>query len=124
MATSETITVQHPYAEVFRTLVGVLPQHKMQVVNTDEANGIIYVKTGIGMRTWGENITIRLGSRDGGATTEMVIDSNLKFGLAAWGKHDTNYATITEALQTAFASPPPPPAPPQSPPTYPPPPQA
>ena len=128
MATSETITINQPYAEVFRTLVGVLPQHKMQVVSTDEANGMIHVKTGIGMRTWGENIYIRLGSPDGGATTEMVIDSNLKFGLAAWGKHQANFTTITQALDTALAPPPPTaqpgspgPATPGTPPNYPPP---
>ena len=118
MATSETITIDQPYAQVFRTLVGVLPQHKIEIVATDEAAGVITAKTGITMRTWGETIVIRLGSRDAGATTEMVIESNLKFGLAAWGKHDKNFATISDAANAAFpgSSPPPPRQPGQPPP--------
>ena len=119
MATSDTITFDRPYTEVFRTLVGVLPQHKIEVISTDEPNGVIHAKTGITLRTWGETLTIRLGSPDGGTTTEMVIDSNLKFGLAAWGKHDKNFTTITDAVHTAFAAPsqpPPPPAQPAQPP--------
>jgi hypothetical protein len=30
----------------------------------------------------------------------MVVESNLEFGLAAWGKHDKNSATITSAVNT------------------------
>ena len=105
MATSSPITIAHPYAEVFRTLVAALPQHKIEIVGTDEAQGVIHAKTGINLRTWGETITIQLGSHDGGATTEMIIDSKLKFGLAGWGKHESNFATITQAVQTALGGP-------------------
>lgn len=130
MATSDPIRFPRPYAEVFRSLVSVLPQHKIEVVSADEPSGTIHAKTGVTMRTWGETLTIRLGSPDGGATTEMVVESNLKFGLAAWGKHDKNFATITNAVNTALAGPTPPPTgqagqppPPQPQPTQTPPPQ-
>jgi hypothetical protein len=113
MATSSTYTVPHPYTEVFRTLVGVLPNHGFEIVATDEASGVIQAKTGINLRTWGETVTMRLGSPDGGSTTSMVIDSKLKFGIAAWGKHEKNFAAVMAALEAAFGGPaggPPPPA--------------
>ncbi|MEL7207362.1 MAG: hypothetical protein AAGK32_03860 [Actinomycetota bacterium] len=120
MPTSDPIRFPFPYSDVFRTLVSVLPQHKMEVVGADESTGLIQAKTGITMRTWGENLTIRLGSPDGGGTTEMVVESNLKFGLVAWGKHEKNFETIARAVDYALrpgtpspgadAPPPPPPA--------------
>ena len=113
---STTLTIPHPYAQVFRTLVGVLPQHKMAVVSADEAGDLITAKTGMTLRTWGETLTIRLGSPDGGSTTDMVIESNLKFGVAAWGKHQQNFDTILNALRTVFAAPAPQAAAPQPPP--------
>ena len=105
MTTSSTYAIPHPYTEVFRTLVGVLPNHGFEILAEDEASGVIQAKTGINLRTWGETVSIRLGSPDGGSTTSMLIDSNLKFGIAAWGKHEKNFTAIMAALEAAFTGP-------------------
>ena len=102
MATSAPVNIPHPYNEVFRTIVALLPENKMKLVSADEAQGIIKARTKANLITWGENITVRLGSPDAGATTTMVIKSTLRFGLARGVNAKKNFATITNATVTAL----------------------
>lgn len=104
MATSAPIQINHPYGRVFETVLAVLPQNKMKVRTADQSTGVITARTGAGLKTWGENITIRLGSSEATATTStmMVIESKLRFGLAKGVNAKKNFATITKATQAAL----------------------
>jgi hypothetical protein len=100
MATSQPMQFPQPYEVVFRTLTEILPsQCKMQIRRADGATGIIEAASSAGMLTWGENLVIRVGA-SGDAATVVQIDSSLKFGLVAWGKHQKNFDAVFGALSS------------------------
>jgi hypothetical protein len=118
-------TFPHPYGQVFEALVAILPPEGFTIAWADKATGRISIKTGINMRTWGEELLIHAGAPDP-ASTQIVIHSELKFGLIDWGRQTSNFARIEEALGRYLAyyypdnhQPGHPPAPPSIPPTSP-----
>lgn len=102
MAKSAPVQLDHPYDRVFDTVVAVLPPNKMKVLSADKSTGVITARTPANLMTWGENITVHLGSPDAGATTTMVVESTLRFGLARNFNAKKNFATVTNATQAAL----------------------
>lgn len=55
---------------------------------------------GMSALSWGENITVNMGTFPGGGT-QVLIESRLKFslGFVDWGKNQANCETLTAALE-------------------------
>ncbi len=76
MASSALIQISHPFDRVFEAETAVLPQNKMKVRLADQSTGLITARTAASLKTWGENIMIRLGSSEATATTSTTMVDN------------------------------------------------
>src|SRR3954470_13548474 len=97
MASSQPATYPFPYQVVFDAFVHAIPLASMKVVLADPARGVIQATTSVSLSTWGERVSVRIGANNAESTT-AVIDSDLKFGLVAWGKHDRNFTNLFNAV--------------------------
>ncbi|MDP3972048.1 MAG: hypothetical protein Q8P61_03950 [Candidatus Nanopelagicales bacterium] len=95
---SEPEVFPFDYGIVFAAVGETLPAVGFRVVSADPATGVIHGTTELSPASWGENLTIQLGSAQPAETT-VVIHSNLKFGLVDWGKNKRNVAKIQEELR-------------------------
>ncbi len=79
------------YEPVFDGLVAILGPAGFTVASQDRVIGRIVASAGMSGFSWGENVTIQV-ERRGEATTDLLIQSNLKvgFNVTATGKNAKN----------------------------------
>ena len=96
-------TQEFPYsrAKVWDALPTALSAAKMKVNLTDTAAGTVKASTHMSLRSWGENVEVRV-SDAGADSTKVTVRSRLKFGLAGWGRHKKNVKRVFEALDRAL----------------------
>jgi hypothetical protein len=109
-----TVEVPAPPATVVDALVRAIQYETgLWIASTDPAAGRIMAKTGMGLLTYGENLTITAVPTEGGATS-LTVESKLKFGLFDWGNNRKNIdrvlALLARALPAGDSSLPPPPS--------------
>lgn len=102
---SEVVVLDAPYAQVFEAAVQALPTIKMSVRSADPQQGVIVASTGMSLASWGEDVTIRLGASEDGRSTNLWMESKMKFGLVNWGKHRKNFEAIVRAVQARLGPP-------------------
>ncbi|MBI2706510.1 MAG: hypothetical protein HYX32_14650 [Actinobacteria bacterium] len=110
MPPSASRTFPAPYQAVFDAAARVLPTLNMKIISADPSQGILNVSANLSLLSWGENVTIRMGSHDNTSTT-VSVESAAKV-LFTYGKNDRNITKIFEAIASALNQPVPPPTPP------------
>jgi hypothetical protein len=99
---SEVVSLPVPYQQAFDATAASLPAAKMTLRSADPQTGVIVASTGMSLTSWGEDVTIRLAASDDGASTNLWMESKMKFGLVNWGKHDQNFNNVVAAVQRAL----------------------
>lgn len=95
---SEPEVIPFDYQLVFARVCEALPAAGFRVLGADPATGVVQATSDLSAASWGENLTVQLGSARDGETT-VVIHSNLKFGLVDWGKNKRNVTRIRNELR-------------------------
>lgn len=106
MANALSRTYYAPFQTVFDTTISILPSLSMRVVSADPTQGLIVVSANMSLMSWGENVTIRMGTHDNVQTT-VSVDSIAKV-LFTYGKNQRNVEKILDAISRALPQPQPP----------------
>ncbi len=81
-------------SDVFQACLTAVPQCGFSIKSSNPGSGQIDARAGVGLRSWGENITIAV-SPDG----SLSIKSSCRgFQLVDYGKNRANVEKITSAL--------------------------
>jgi len=115
---SQVVSLPATYDASFAAAVECLPSVSMSVRSADPQNGVIVASTGMSLTSWGEDVTIRLQAAEDGSTTNLWMESKMKFGLVNWGKHEKNFNAVANAIQARLAGAQSPVPPAQAPPAH------
>jgi hypothetical protein len=81
-------------SDVYQACLTAVPQCGFSILSSNQATGQIAARAGIGLRSWGENITIAV-SPDG----RVNIKSSCRgFQMVDYGKNKANVEKIFSAL--------------------------
>jgi hypothetical protein len=105
---------------VFDAFSAAVASLRARVERQDREAGRLEARTRMGIRSWGERVTVEV-SRGSGGRTHVVVSSKLRAQLVDWGKNKENVERI---MRVASATLPVPPAASGVPPSVPPPPSA
>jgi len=88
---------KHPYDKVFETSLKVIKWLDWCLISADKEAGVIRARTGLSLRSWGENITIRLHKENTGTVVSVL--SEAIFQLFDWGKNIENEKLFHQELK-------------------------
>ena len=100
---SEGQVVEYRPEDTFGALIAVLQRSsRYKIRNVDQMTHTIYVSTGMGWRSWGENLTLTVYSHPGG-NSELQLTSTCKYGLVDWGRNQDNLDEIMTMLRNELS---------------------
>jgi hypothetical protein len=89
-------------AALYDATIAALRQLGWTISSADPAALIVHASTSMSLATWGEQITVRVGTT-GPATSTLHTTVALKFGLVDWGKRRRRIAEFKDAVRGALA---------------------
>ncbi len=90
--------VEYSPDDTFAALVAALNHSgRFSIKNATAASRTIQVKTGVSLKSWGENLLITVSPGLNGFS-EISIGSSSKYGLIDWGKNQDNFNDIMKLL--------------------------
>lgn len=94
-------TYPSPYDEVFEVSLKSIKQLGWNIVSQNKGTGEIKAKTGTTLRSWGEDIAIKVAEEATGTT--ISIFSGSSFQLLDWGKSKENELLFHRELKKLFS---------------------
>jgi hypothetical protein len=88
---------ESPYDNVFEASLRVIRQLGWSLISTDKEAGVIKARTSMSLRSWGEDIIIRLSKEN--MATIVSVSSHAVFQLFDWGKSIENENLFHEELK-------------------------
>lgn len=92
------LTLPYPYPVVLDAVARVLGHRGLKVTTVDPVHGMVFATRGVGLGSWGENVTVEVGQVSAQTPTQVQVTSALVFGLADWGRNRKNVQAILDAL--------------------------
>jgi hypothetical protein len=90
---------------VFDAFAAAVAALRARVERQDRDAGLLEARTRMGMRSWGERLTVEV-TRGSGGRTHVAVSSKLRAQLVDWGKNRENVDRIMRAASAALPAPP------------------
>lgn len=90
--------VNVPYDQVFQASGQALFMAGAKVNSADYNTGVYTASFGVGMRSWGENMTVFIGRTEIGCSLNIRSECINPIQLMDWGKNNQNIQTLTREL--------------------------
>jgi hypothetical protein len=97
--TEQTLVLKATPTAVIELVKKVCAAFNWTVASADA--GHMLLKTGMSLRSWGENIDVSVSQGTTGHVN-VLLKSGPKMGLVDWGKSGENIKTLSDALQQKF----------------------
>jgi len=94
-------TFKYSWSKLFKTCVKVLQDLKINIDYENDVDGIIQGVTKRSLRSWGEDIEIRLRKLENNKT-EIIVNSKASAQLFSWGKDNENEEQIISSIKKAL----------------------
>jgi len=85
------------YNDVFSAILQAIVYCGFQKESADRSSGYIVASAGVSLRSWGEDIEIRVSEADNG--TNVSMSSSARAQLIDWGKSRENIDRLFAAIE-------------------------
>lgn len=93
---SESYSSDMPPEQVFEAAVRAIESCGWEITEENEKAGVVIAKTGMSLRSWGEEIVIQISTEEGKTLIHVSSESSQ---LLDWGKSSENLKKLGEKLR-------------------------